>query len=176
MLVAFGEFLRQHGLLDQLQQVPIAQKTRDFAPQAKLIELLAGILSGVEYLQDLNHGPRPLAKDTTVAQAWGLERWAHYASVSRTLHACDEQTVALVEAAINIFSQPFIDARVHELVRRGLPLIYDFDLTGQAVSATSTTYPDAAFGWMNDQVRLGYPHLAVGQVSVGAGVSLAAFG
>jgi hypothetical protein len=33
--------------------------------------------------------------------------------------------------------------------------VYDFDLTGQAVSATSTTYPDAAFGWMNDQGRLG---------------------
>ena len=156
MLVAFGEFLGQRGLLDRLRQVPIAQKIGAFAPQAKLIELLAGIMSGIEYLQDLNQGPRPLAKDVTVARAWGLEGWAHYASVSRTLHACDAQTVAQVEAAINAFSQPFVDATVHELVRRGQPLIFDFDLTGQAVSATSTTYPEAAFGWMNDQVRLGY--------------------
>jgi hypothetical protein len=43
MLVAFGEFLQQHGLLDRLRQVPIAQKTHDFAPQAKLIEFLAGV-------------------------------------------------------------------------------------------------------------------------------------
>ena len=156
MLIAFGEFLRQYGLLDRLCQVPIAQKTRAFAPQAKLIELLAGIMSGIEYLQDLSDGPRPLAKDATVARAWGLDRFAHYASVSRTLHACGAQTVAQVEGAINTFSRPFIDATVHELVRRGLPLIFDLDLTGQAVSATSTTYPDAAFGWMNDQVRLGY--------------------
>jgi hypothetical protein len=156
MLVAFGEFLGQRGLLDRLRQVPIVQKTRAFAPQAKLIELLAGIMSGMEYLQDLNHGPRPLAKDTTVARAWGLDGWAHYASVSRTLHACDAQTVAQVEAAINAFSRPFVDATVHDLVRRDQPLIFDFDLTGQAVSATSTTYPKAAFGWMNDQVRLGY--------------------
>jgi hypothetical protein len=34
--------------------------------------------------------------------------------------------------------------------------VYDFDLTGQPVSSTSTTYPEASFGWMNDQVRLGY--------------------
>jgi hypothetical protein len=160
--------------LDRLRQVRIAQKTRAFAPQAKLIELLAGIMSGIECLQDLNHGPRPLAKDARVAQARAWVGWTHYASVSRTLHACDDQTVAQVEAAINTFSGPLIDATVHELIRRGQLLIFDFDLTGQAVTATSITYPDAAFGWMNDQVRLGYPHLAVGQVSVGAGLPLAA--
>ncbi len=43
MLVAFGEFLEQHGLLERLRQVPIVLKTHDFAPQAKLIEFLAGI-------------------------------------------------------------------------------------------------------------------------------------
>ena len=35
-------------------------------------------------------------------------------------------------------------------------LIYDGDLTGRPVSSTSTTYPDAAFGHMDDAVRLGY--------------------
>jgi hypothetical protein len=156
LLVAFGEFLQQHGLLEQLRQVPIEQKTRGQAPQAKLIELLAGIMSGIEYLQDFNHGPRPLARDPVVARAWGLEGFAHYSSISRTLHASDEQTVAAVADAVTSFGRPFIDRTVHELVRRGVPLIYDFDLTGQAVSSTSTTYPEAAFGWMNDQVRLGY--------------------
>ncbi|MCC6192565.1 MAG: hypothetical protein IT318_26365 [Anaerolineales bacterium] len=157
ILVAFGEFLQQHGLLERLRQVPVAQKTRALAaPQAKLIEWLAGIMSGIEYLQDLNHGPHPLARDPVVARAWGLEGFAHYSSVSRTLHACDLRTVAAVEEVITTFSQPFVDQAVHDLVRRGRPLIYDFDLTGQAVSSTSTTYPEAAFGWMNDQVRLGY--------------------
>jgi hypothetical protein len=156
MLVAFGEFLQQQGLLERLQQVPIAQKRRGLTPQAKLIELLAGIMSGIEHLQDLSQRPRPLTCDPVVARAWGLEHFAHYSAVSRTLHACDTQTVAAVEAAITSFSQPFIGPAVHELVRRDLPLTYDFDLTGQAVSSTSTTYPEAAFGWMNDQVRLGY--------------------
>jgi hypothetical protein len=175
MLVAFGEFLQQHGLLERLRQVPIGQKMRAFAPQTKLIEFLAGIMSGIEYLQDLNAGPHPLVRDGCVAQAWGLERFAHYSSVSRTLAVGDNQTLAAVEAAITAFSRPFIETTVHELLRRGQALIYDFDLTGQAVSSTSTTYPEAAFGSLrvNDQVRLGYPHLTVGQVSVGAGLSFA---
>ena len=156
MLVAFGEFLEQHGLLDRLRQVSIGQKTHGFTPQAKLIEFLTGIMSGIEHLQDLNHGPRPLAPDAVVARAWGLASFAHHTTVGRTLTACDAQTVTAVEAAIAAFSRPFIDTLVHEQVRRGQQLVYDFDLTGQAVSATSTTYPQAAFGWMNDQVRLGY--------------------
>jgi hypothetical protein len=156
LLVALGEFLRQHGLLDQMRQLPISQKTHAFEPQDKLIEFLAGIMSGIEHLQDLNLGPRPLAKDATVAQAWGLEGFANFTTVGRTLARCDAQTVAAAEAAITAFSRPFVQTTVHELLRRGQPLIYDLDLTGQAVSSTSTTYPQAAFGWMNDQVQLGY--------------------
>ena len=156
LLVAFGEFLRQHGLLERLQQVPIPQKTHVFSPQGKLIEFLAAIMSGIEHLQDFNHGPRPLARDAAVAQAWGLEGFAHYTTLGRTLAACDEQTVIATEAAISAFSRPFVQTTVHDLLRRGQPLIYDLDLTGQAVSSTSTTYPEAAFGWMNDRVRLGY--------------------
>jgi len=156
MLVAFGEFLQQHGLLERLRQIPVPQKAHDFDPQDKLIEFLAGIMSGMEHLQDLNYGPRPLAKDTAVAQAWGVEGFAHFTTVGRTLAACDDQTVAATEAAITAFSRPFAQTTVHELLRRGQPLIYDLDLTGQAISSTSTTFPDAAFGWMNDQVRLGY--------------------
>ena len=156
MLVAFGEFLSQHGLIDRLMQVPIAQKTRTFTPQTKLVEFLAGIMSGIEHLQDLNDGPRPLVKDPVVARAWGQAGLAHYSGVSRTLDACDERTVAAVEKAVNAFSRPFIATAMDDLLGRGAPLIYDFDLTGQAVSSTSTTYPDAAFGWMNDSVKLGY--------------------
>src|SRR5258708_17083808 len=126
MLVAFGEFLQQHGLLELLRQVPIAQKTRMFAPQAKLIEFLAGIMSGIEHLQDLNAGPHPLARDRCVAQAWGLESFAHYISVSPTLLVADDQNVTAVEAAITAFSHPFIETTVHELLRRDQPLIYDF--------------------------------------------------
>jgi len=156
LLVAFGEFLQQHGLIERLRQVPIPQKTRTFAPQTKLVEFLAGIMSGIEHLEDLNDGSHPLVKDQVVAQAWGQPGFAHYSGVSRTLDACDTNTVTAVEQAIQAFSQPFIRTTIQGLLRRGEAIIYDFDLTGQAVSPTSTTYAGAAFGWMNDGVKLGY--------------------
>jgi len=156
ILVAFGEFLKQHGVIDRLMGVTIQQKTRRFAPQTKLVEFLAGIMSGMEYLQDLNEGPHPLAQDTVVACAWGQPGFAHYSTVSRTLDTCDEQTVKDVERVITEFSRPFLATAVHELLRRGAPIVYDFDLTGQAVSSTSTTFEGAGFGWMNDSVKLGY--------------------
>jgi hypothetical protein len=156
MLVALGEFLSQHGLIERLMNVPVPQKTRRFPPQTKLVEFLAGIVSGLEHLEDLNTGPRPLAKDPVVAQAWGQSGFAHYSSVSRALDACDAATVTAVEQAIEAFSRPFVSRTVQDLLRRGEPIILDFDLTGQAVSSTSTTYPGVAFGWMNDGVKLGY--------------------
>lgn len=156
LLVAFGEFLQQHGLLDQLMRVPIQQKQVALAPQTKVVEFLAGIMSGIEYLSDLNDSDHPLANDPIVAQAWGQTSFAHYSSVSRTLDCCDAQTVQAVQQAIVAFSRPFIHTAVQEFARTGQPVAYDLDLTGQAVSATSTTYPDAAFGWMNDHVCLGY--------------------
>jgi len=132
MLVAFGEFLKQQGIIDRLMGVTIQQKTRRFAPQTKLVEFLAGILSGMEYLQDLNEGPHPLAHDPVVARAWGQPGFAHYSTVSRTLDACDEHTVRDIEQVITEFSRPFIATAVHELLRRGAPIVYDFDLTGQS--------------------------------------------
>ena len=156
LLVAFGEFLQQHGLVNQLKHVPIPQKTGTFTPQAKLIEFLAGLFSGIEYLSDLNDAPHPLAQDHLVAHAWGLSGFAHYSGVSRTLSACDANTVAAARQAIETFSQPFIRTAVHELTRQGLAIVFDVDLMGQPVSATSTTYRGAGFGWMDDAIRLGY--------------------
>ena len=156
LLVAFGEFLQQHGLLDHLMHVPVPQKTGTFTPQAKLIEFLAGLFSGIEYLSDLNDAPHPLAHDDLVARVWGLPGFAHYSGVSRTLSACDAATVAAVRQAIETFSQPFLRTAVDELTRRGRPIIYDIDLMGQPVSSTSTTYSAIGFGWMDDAIRLGY--------------------
>jgi hypothetical protein len=156
LLVAFGEFLSQNGLLAALLHVPIRQRTRTFHPQVKLIEFLAGIMSGIEYLTDLNAGPHPLVGDPVVAQAWDVPGFAHASGVSQTLAACDAATETAVEAAITAFSRPFIEAEVNTLLRGGKDMVYDLDLTGQAVSSTSQAYPDVAFGWMNDQVRLGY--------------------
>lgn len=156
MLVAFGEFLSQHGVLDELMKVAVEQRTRKYAPQTKLVEFLAAIMSGSRRLEDLNAGSHPLVKDQVVAQAWGQTGFAHYSTVSRTLEACTETTVNEVEQIVQAFGRPFIATTIDGLLRRGEAIVYDLDLTGQAVSSTSTSYPEAAFGWMNDGVRLGY--------------------
>ena len=64
--------------------------------------------------------------------------------------------MAAIQEALRACSQPFIDAAIDDELRRGTPLVFDADLTGQAVSSTSRTYPDCAFGWMDDGLRLGY--------------------
>src|SRR5579863_8975929 len=149
LLVAYGEFARQHGLVERLMAVPVPANKRSYQPQTKILELFVGILSGIEYLQDLDLGGRPLTKDLAVARAWGQEGFAHYSGVSRVLAAADTRTVAAVQEALRAFSAPFLAQAVDEELRRGAPLVLDADLTGQAVSGTSRTYPDAAFGWMD---------------------------
>jgi len=71
MLVPWGLFARQIGLIRRLQEVPIPQRKRDYEPHTKLIEFLAAILSGCRYLQDISLGRHPLDRDQTVADAWG---------------------------------------------------------------------------------------------------------
>jgi len=95
LLVLLGHYARQLGLLDQLEAVPIDQRTRVHTPQTKLIQLLVGVLGGLDHLQDFNEAARPLVKDRAVIASWGQPAFAHYSGVSRTLEAADEQTLKL---------------------------------------------------------------------------------
>jgi hypothetical protein len=156
MLIPWGLFARRIGLIDELEKVPIPQRTRDHAPQSKLIEFLVAILSGSAYLQDISRGVHPLDRDQAVADAWCQPGWADYSGVSRTLHSCAEETVEAIRAAVERVTQPFIDREVMLALQESGVLVYDGDLTGRPVSSTSTTYPGAAFGWMDDSIRLGY--------------------
>ena len=47
MLIVWGYFARTIGLLEQVSQVPIAQKTVIRPPQEKILEWLIGLLSAV---------------------------------------------------------------------------------------------------------------------------------
>ena len=83
----------------RLAQVPIDQKAVRRAPYEKLVEFLLGLLTGIEYLTDLSEGAAPLVKDAEVAAAWQLHPLADASGVSRTLAACDEQTVMCSKAS-----------------------------------------------------------------------------
>jgi hypothetical protein len=156
-LVVLGYFAQALELVARLEAVPIEQrKGPQCEPQTKLIEFLVGILGGIEYLQDLNLADNPIAKDPTVVEAWAQAIFVHYSGVSRTLDAADENTLAAVVEVLQAVSRPFIDAAVLEVIKKEGRLTVDVDLTGREVSPTSTDYPEADFGWMDDDVRKGY--------------------
>ena len=156
VMVAWGEFAHEIGLIDKFKGVTIPQKAVVHMPQAKLLTFLMGILTGIEHLKDLNEGPHPLAHDWPAIRAWDLVALAHYSGVSRTLAACDDETVAAVIQVLQEVSQPFIDQEVDLVRQQGLPLIIDLDLAPRQISNTSTSFPDAQFGWQGDRVGLGY--------------------
>jgi len=156
LLVPWGYFAREIGLLSGLEAIQLCQKVYEHRPQAKVIEFLVAILSGAKYLQDISLAAHPLEKDVAVAQAWGQAGWADYTGVSRTLRALSWAEVQEIVAVLERVSQPFLDRELSVLCSQGDRLQYDGDLTGLPVSNTSRTYPNAAYGHMSDEIRLGY--------------------
>ena len=61
MLIAWGEYATEIGLIDKLSHIPIPVKGVVHAPQAKVLTFLMGILTGITHLKDLNEGSHPLA-------------------------------------------------------------------------------------------------------------------
>lgn len=156
MLVVWGEYACQIGLTEELMQVAIQQKTRTHSPQRKVLEALVATLGGLTHLQDVSRSAHPLDQDPAVARAWGQSAWADYSGVSRTLQALTMAEVEQIIASLQRISQPWIDEAVQQSLDQEKRLVYDGDLTGLAVSKSSQTYPNVAYGHMDDRIRLGY--------------------
>ncbi|MBK8901701.1 MAG: hypothetical protein IPM53_10995 [Anaerolineaceae bacterium] len=156
MLIVWGLYAQQIGLVKAIEQVPLRQKTRTHQPQTKVLEFLVAILAGLPHLKDISRSAHPLDQDPITAEAWGQPAWADYSGVSRTLKHLNDEEVAALITALNDVSQPFIDQEVERALERNGELVYDADLTGRPVCSTSTSYPDAAFGHMGDTISLGY--------------------
>jgi len=155
-LVVWGWFAEHIGLTRRLLAVSLRQKRYHHTPQGKVLEFLVAILAGLKHLQDISLSAHPLDRDTAVAQAWGQAGWADYSGVSRTLSGLSWQEAQQIVGVLDQISQPYIDAELQLLVSQGQRICYDGDLTGLPVSNTSRTYPNAAFGHMDDEIRLGY--------------------
>jgi hypothetical protein len=164
-LVAWGRFAEQIGLVQGIQAVPLHQKRYHHTPQAKVLEFLVATLSGLQQLQQISLAAHPLDKDQAVAAAWGQPAWADYTGVSRTLSTLTWEDAHALVHVLEQVSQPFVDAELQRLRASGQRLRLDGDLTGLPVSNTSRTYPNAAFGHMDDEIRLGYQAALVSMVS-----------
>lgn len=155
-LVVWGWFAEQIGLIEQLKRVALKQKRYHHKPQTKILEFLVAILAGLKYLQDISRAAHPLDQDQAVAVAWGQSAWADYSGVSRTLSQVSWTEARQIASVLDQVSQPFLDAEVKRLRGQGQWLRLDGDLTGLPVSNTSQTYPNATFGHMDADIRLGY--------------------
>ena len=164
-MVAWGWYAEEIGLIQKIQAVALKQKTYIHSPQSKVLEFLVGTLTGMQHLQELSLSAHPLDCDGAVAEAWGQSGWADYSGVSRTLSAQGWAEVHAIVAALEEVSQPYLQAELQRLRSSGQRLRIDADLTGLPVSNTSRTYPNATYGHMDDEVRLGYQAGVVSLVS-----------
>jgi hypothetical protein len=155
-LVAWGWFAEIIGLIQALQDVPLHQKKYTHTPQTKVSEFLVAILGGTEHLQDISLAAHPLDMDRAVAGAWRQSGWADYSGVSRTLSSLSWDEARTLARVLEQVEQPLIQSELDALRSRNQRLRYDGDLTGLPVSNSSRTYPHAAFGHMDGEIRLGY--------------------
>jgi len=155
-LVAWGWFAEHIGLPEQIEAVALKQKQYHHRPQTKVLEFLVSILAGSKYLQDISLAAHPLDKDQAVAEAWGQPNWADYSGVSRTLSSLSREEADQMVRILDDISKDYIAKELNLLRSQGKRIQYDGDLTGIPVSDTSRTYPNAAFGYMDDKIRLGY--------------------
>lgn len=165
LLVAWGLYAQQSGLVSGIEGVPLHQKRRTHRPQTKVLEFLVAILAGLPHLQDISRSAHPLDQDEAVATAWGQPAWADYSGVSRTLQALRPAEAEAIVAVLNQLSQPIVDREVVLALRQNGYVLYDGDLTARPVANNSHTYPGAAFGHMGDGISLGYQAAMVSMYS-----------
>ena len=105
MLIAWGQYLHCLGLIQKVEAVPLHQKTVLHRPQTKVLEFLAGMLSGLPHLKDLSCAAHPLDQDREAARAWGQPAWADQSGVSRTM-----TTLTMDEAmSLLLMSRKFLE-------------------------------------------------------------------
>ena len=148
LLVPFGRFAHQIGLIDALNRVPITMKTIDHSPGDKLAELFIHILAGGMHVKELETNAHPLIQDQAVAHAWGQEAFASASGVSALLRAVSPESVAALTEELQEVLVPYR----HRLLRELLPsfLVVAGDLTGLVVSDQAETYEGADWGYMGE--------------------------
>ncbi|MFN2244840.1 MAG: hypothetical protein ACK2U2_21290, partial [Anaerolineae bacterium] len=134
----------------------MGQKTVTHRPQTKILEFFVAILAGLEYLKDLSRSAHPIDQDQAVAKAWLQSAWADYSGVSRTLTTLSQEEAEQVAGVLHKITKLILDGEVMKALQISGRLTYDGDLTGRPVSNSSTTYPNAGYGHMDDAIRLGY--------------------
>lgn len=130
-LALLGYRLQQRKFFDPLYQcLNLHQKQLRYTSQEKLITCLVSIMSGCQAISHIDTRIRP---DRALAQAWGMECFAHQSIVADTLNHFTEVHVAQLRQAVNAIYLREGRAVQHDYTKQGL-LILDVDLTGLPAS------------------------------------------
>lgn len=148
LLVAYGRFAEQIGLVKAVKQVPFGMKAVIHSPADKVLELLNHILAGGMHINELGKSAHPLVHDHAVAQAWGQESFASSSGVSALLHSASDDVVEALKKTLAEVIAPYR----RRLLRALSPswLVVDVDLTGLVTSDQATTYEGADFGHLSE--------------------------
>jgi hypothetical protein len=123
-MVALLNYYEQQNVLDPLQKVVPVVKKSDFSLASQLTQVLLSILTGCEYLSQVNTRLRPERK---FAQVYRTSQFAHQSTLSRTLDGLSLANLAELEQAVQDICRPCSRTRRHDW--RGF-LQFDFDLSG----------------------------------------------
>lgn len=115
---------QQHQVLQALNTVEIAMKTRDFSAQDKLKQVLVSILGGCETFLEINSR---LKHELALAQACGWCRFADQSNLSRAMDGLTQMNIAQLRVAVKEMGYP--GSQLHQHDWRGF-LWLDFDLSG----------------------------------------------
>lgn len=117
-------YYQLHNVLDPLKQVAIPIKTVDHSPYSKLNQVFLSILTGCQYLSEVN---TRLGLESTLAQLLRIDRFADQSTLSDALDALTQMNLRELDRSV-----AQICARCSRTLRhdwRGL-LWMDFDLSG----------------------------------------------
>jgi hypothetical protein len=153
LLVAYGRFAQQTGLIDAFERLPYKMKTVEHGPEDKAAELLAHILAGGMHMNELAKNAHPLVRDQAVAKAWGQDSFASASGVSGLLRSVSQDTVDTLKTNLRSVLDPYRRRILRDLTPTYL--IVDLDLTGLVVSDQATTYEGANFGYMGELGKVG---------------------
>ena len=128
-LAALGYALRRAGFLTPLYEVELPIKTIIYEPGDKLVEALVLVLAGGRATSQVDLLLRP---NRPLAQAWGQDQFAQQSTLSDTLDAFGDTSVAQLRLAFESIMHQWSLALNHDF-RTG-DLFLDDDLTGLPAS------------------------------------------
>ena len=123
-VAALLAYYQQQQILEPLKNVVPAVKKSDFPLDSQLTQIFLSVLTGCEYLSQVNTRLRPERK---LAQVYRIDQFAHASTLSRSLDGLSLANQTELEQAVQAICLPCSRTRRHDW--RGF-LQLDFDLSG----------------------------------------------